>query len=176
MFGDKPRPPAEPGLEWCIYHSVKWCLNLKRSADYSVSEEEPPAPLPSGEQQCEHPPPPPPLFFGLFQRRLSELVSCSNIHSVSTSSPCSTIHPPAAALPHPHPRVTSQCLSPPFFLQASTAPPLHPALGPDEPLWDSSRWMGNKEVTGGPPLPVPPCITANQAVGNLLQLSQQSNE
>lgn len=66
MFGDKPRPPAEPGLEWCIYHGVKWCLNLKRSADYSVSEEEPPAPLPSGEQQCEHPPPPLLPFFLAF--------------------------------------------------------------------------------------------------------------
>lgn len=35
---------------------------------------------------------------------------------------------------------------------------------------------GTKGREGCPPLPVPPCITANQALGNLLKLSRRSNE
>lgn len=47
--------------------------------------------------------------------------------------------------------------NPPHPLTSSHSASLHPStlLGPDEPLWDSSRWMGNKGVRGRPPLPVP---------------------
>lgn len=89
-------------------------------------------------------------------------------HAASHYLPMSCRLPPPPFSPTP----------PAHFLPFCKPPLLHPStlLGPDEPLWDSSRWMGNKGVRGGPPLPVPPCITANQALGNLLKLSRQSNE
>lgn len=94
----------------------------------------------------------------------SQQAPFSRIHSPSCTI---SLSPFSFTLPT-LPRITSQCLAgcltPPFsptppahFLPFCKPVLLHPStlLGPDEPLWDSSRWMGNKGVRGGPPLPVP---------------------
>ena len=163
-FRDKCSPLGGEGLECCIYHGLKWCLNLTKALIIQTEEELPAHYLPEHNNVNTRLP-------GRPQCSLSELVSCSTIHSISTSTTLQdsflVLHylslllvSLALALPPD----ASQVAAPPppsappaHFLPFCKPPLLHPStlLGPDEPLWDSSRWMGNKGVRGGPPLPVP---------------------
>lgn len=168
-FRDKCYPLGGKGLEWCIYHGLKWCLSLTKVLIIQSEEELPAHYLRENNNVNTRLP-------GPSQCRLSELVSCSTIHSISTSTVFQDSFPVLLYLSLPFsftlptlPHVTSQCLAGcPHTPPLSPTPPahflpfckpllLHPStlLGPDEPLWDSSRWMGNKGVRGGPPLPVP---------------------
>lgn len=138
-FRDKCYPLGREGLEWCIYHALKWCLSLTKVLIIQSEEELPAHYLPENNNVNTRLP-------GLSQCSLSELVSCGTIHSISTSTVlqdsfpvlhylslllvllslrCLTLPPnvlQVASLPlQPHPA----CSLPPI-LQASAAPPLHP--------------------------------------------------
>lgn len=65
-------------MEWCIYHGLKWCLSLTKVLIIQSEEELPAHYLPENNNVDTRLP-------GLSQCSLSELVSCSTIHSISTS-------------------------------------------------------------------------------------------
>lgn len=156
-FRDKCYPLGGKGLEWCIYHGLKWCLSLTKVLIIQSEEELPAHYLPENNNVNTRLP-------GLSQCSLSELVSCSTIHSISTSTVLQDSFPVLhylslllASLSLTLPRITSQCLagSPPCLLHllllllSPSAPPYPltsshsaslccstppPLLGPDEPL------------------------------------------
>lgn len=139
-FRDKCYPLGGKGLEWCIYHGLKWCLSLTKVLIIQSEEELPAHYLPENNNVNTRLP-------GLSQCSLSELVSCSTIHSISTSTMlqdsfpvlhylslllaslslcCLTLPPHVAQVaPSLQPNPT---LSLPPILQASAAPPLPPYL------------------------------------------------
>lgn len=145
-FRDKCYPLGRKGLEWCIYHGLKWCLSLTKVLIIQSEEELPAHYLPENNNVNTRLP-------GLSQCSLSELVSCGTIHSISTSTVLQDsfpvlhylslllVHSPYAAS---HYLPMSCRLSPsPFsptppahFLPFCKPPLLHPStlLGPDEPL------------------------------------------
>lgn len=85
------------------------------------------------------------------------------------------VAPPPPLLPPPSSSAQPSTLtsSHSASLRCPTPPPLLVLMSHCEIQADG--W-GTKGREGCPPLPVPPCITANQALGNLLKLSRQSNE
>lgn len=189
-FRNKCYPLGGKGLEWCIYHGLKWCLSLTKVLIIQSEEELPAHYLPENNNVNTRLP-------GLSQCSLSELVSCSTIHSISTSTVlqdsfpilhylslllaslslrCLALPPHVVQVPPPQPPLQPNPtrLLPPI-LQASAAPPLHPTWS----WWAIVRFKqmdGEQRGERGAPSACPPCITANQAVGNLLKLSRQSNE
>lgn len=78
-FRNKCYPLGGKGLEWCIYHGLKWCLSLTKVLIIQSEEELPAHYLPENNNVNTRLP-------GLSQCSLSELVSCSTIHSISTST------------------------------------------------------------------------------------------
>lgn len=143
-FRDKCYPLGDEGFERCIYHGLKWCLSPTKVLIIQ-SEEELPAHYHPGNNNMNTRLP------GPSQCSLSELVSCSTIHSISTStrihsssctiSPSFQPHSPYAASHY----LPMSCRLPPplfsrtppsHFLPFCKPPLLHPStlLGPDEPL------------------------------------------
>lgn len=135
----------EKGLEWCIYHGLKWCLSLTKVLIIQSEEELPAHYLPENNNVNTRLP-------GLSQCSLSELVSCSTIHSISTSAVLRDSFPVlhylslllaplslhCLTLP-PHDVQTAPTFSPTLdthFLPFCEPLVLHPStlLGPDEPL------------------------------------------
>lgn len=78
-FRDKCHPLGDKGFEWCIYHGLKWCLSLTNVLIIQSEEELPAHYLLENNNVNTRLP-------GLPQCSLSEPVSCSTIHSISTSS------------------------------------------------------------------------------------------
>lgn len=145
-FRDKCYPLGGKGLEWCIYHGLKWCLSLTKVLIIQSEEELPAHYLPENNNVNTRLP-------GLSQCSLSELVSCSSIHSISTSTVLQDSFPVLRYLSLPLASLSLRCLAiPPNVLQVASPPsaPPHPAyflpfckplllhpstlLGPDEPL------------------------------------------
>lgn len=186
-FRDKCYPLGDKGFEWCIYHGLKWCLSRTKVLIIQSEEELPTHYLPENNNVNTRLP-------GLSQCSLSELVSCSTIHSISTSTvlqdsflarlylslPLAPLSLRCLALPPNVLQVASSPSAPPPrslppILRASAAPPLHPTWS----WWAIVRFKqmdGEQRGERGAPSACPPCITANQALGNLLKLSRQSNE
>lgn len=140
-FRDKCYPLGGEGLEWCIYHGLKWCLSLTKVLIIQTEEELPAHYLPENNNVNTRLP-------GLSQCSLSELVSCSTIHSISTSTmlqdsflvlhylslcclalhyfpmscrlpPTHTLHPFSSTTPHPPTSSHSaslRCSTPPPYL------------------------------------------------------------
>lgn len=152
-FRDKCYPLGGKGLEWCIYHGLKWCLSLTKVLIIQSEEELPAHYLPENNNVNTR-------LRGLSQCSLSELVSCSTIHSISTSAVLQDSFPVLHYLSLLLAPLSLRCLAlPPNVLQVapphtphthtpfSPTPPahflpfckpllLHPStlLGPDEPL------------------------------------------
>lgn len=136
-FRDKCYPLGDEGFERCIYHGLKWCLSPTKVLIIQSEEELPAHYLPGNNNMNTRLP-------GPSQCSLSELVSCSTIHSISTStrihsssctiSPSFHPHSPSRrlALPPNVLQVAPSSFQPhptrslPPILQASAAPPLHP--------------------------------------------------
>lgn len=148
-FKNKCSPRGGKGLEWGIYHGLKWCLSLTKVLIIQSEEALPAHYLPENNNADTRLP-------GLCRCSLSEAVSCSTIHSISTSGELqdsfAVLHhlsPPFSLFLPPLPRITSPrsagcppqppplppSLPPrpsprrslPSILQACTAPPLHPS-------------------------------------------------
>lgn len=136
-FRDKCHPLGDKGFEWCIYHGLKWCLSLTNVLIIQSEEELPAHYLLENNNVNTRLP-------GLPQCSLSEPVSCSTIHSISTSSElqdsflvlhylsilivslsphCRTLPPGHPSLLYPAPQAHPTRSLPPI-LQASAAPPL----------------------------------------------------
>lgn len=77
-FKNKCYPLGGKGLEWGIYHGLKWCLSLTKVLIIQSEEELPAHYLPENNNADSRLP-------GLCRCSLSERVSCSTIHSISTS-------------------------------------------------------------------------------------------
>lgn len=110
-FRDKCYPLGGEDLEWCIYHGLKWCLSLTKVLIIQSEEELPAHYLPENNNVNTSLP-------GLSQCSLSELVSCSTVHSISTSTMLQDSFPVLHYLSLPVsltlptlPRITSQCLA-----------------------------------------------------------------
>lgn len=101
-FRDKCHPLGDKGLEWYIYHGLKWCLSPTKVLIIQSEEELPGHYLHENNNVNTRLP-------GLPQYSLSELVSCSTIHSISTT-PSSRIH-------------SFSLLIDSLFLQCLTLPP-----------------------------------------------------
>lgn len=136
-FKNKCYPLGGKGLEWGIYHGLKWCLSLSKVLIIQSEEELPAHYLPENNNADTRLP-------GLCRCSLSEPVSCSTIHSISTSgelqdsfpvlspsfqplSPyAASLYLPAVCRLPPPPRPSPRHALP-SILQACAAPPLHPS-------------------------------------------------
>ena len=141
-FKNKCYPLGGKGLEWSIYHGLKWCLSLTKVLIIQSEEELPAHYLPDNNNADTRLP-------GLCRCSLSGPVSCSTIHSISTSGELQDLFPvlhhlsllsasfslrclalPPRGLqvapPPPPPPQPSPRHSLPSILQACAAPPLHP--------------------------------------------------
>lgn len=141
-FRDKCHPRVDKGFERCIYQGLKWCLSLTKVLIIQ-SEEELPAHYLSEYNNVNT------RLLGPSQCSLSELVSCSTIHSISTTAELQDslllplcLSPFSRAASHYLPvscRLPPHSSAPPRALTSShsASPPLlHPStlLGLDEPL------------------------------------------
>lgn len=147
-FKNKCFPLGAKGLEWGIYHALKWCLSLTKVLIIQSEEELPAHYLPENNNADTRLP-------GLRRCRLSEPVSCSAAHSISTSGELRDsfpvrhhlsllsaflptlpriTSPPVCRLP-PRPALLGPALHTHFLPFCKPALP-HPStpLGPDEPL------------------------------------------
>lgn len=121
-------------VEWRIYHGLKWCLRLTKVLIIQSEEELPGHYLPENNNVNTR-------LLGLSRCILSELVSCSTIHSISNRPACPRIHspsrrpPPSPSPPPPPPHFNfalrylpvSRRLHPPPSLPGSANPLLLPA-------------------------------------------------
>lgn len=139
-FKNKCHPLGGKGLEWSIYHGLKWCLSRTKVLIIQSEEELPAHYLPENNNADSR-------LAGLRRCRLSEAVSCSTIHSISTSGgglqdsfpglhhrsllSASFSLPPRGLQVPPLPPSLPPRPSPPHslpsILQACAAPPLHPS-------------------------------------------------
>lgn len=112
-------------VEWRIYHGLKWCLRLTKVLIIQSEEELPGHYLPENNNVNTR-------LLGLSRCILSELVSCSTIHSISNRPACPRIHSPGRCR-HRHrrrrplpPTSTSPCLTSPC--RAGCTPPTPPRI------------------------------------------------
>lgn len=111
-------------MEWCIYHGLKWCLRLTKVLIIQSEEELPGHYLPENNNVNTR-------LLGLSRCILSELVSCSTIHSISNRPACPQIHSPGrrhCRRRHPTPPTLQlRLVLPPRVAQVvSPAPSLNP--------------------------------------------------
>lgn len=119
-------------VEWRIYHGLKWCLRLTKVLIIQSEEELPGHYLPENNNVNTR-------LLGLSRCILSELVSCSTIHSISNRPACPRIHSPGRRHRHRRrcrplpPTSTSPCVTSPCRA-GCTPPPPPPLPGSANPL------------------------------------------
>lgn len=108
-------------VEWRIYHGLKWCLRLTKVLIIQSEEELPGHYLPENNNVNTR-------LLGLSRCILSELVSCSTIHSISNRPACPRIHSPGRRHRYRHrrrppPPLQLRLALPPRVAQVASPPP-----------------------------------------------------
>lgn len=120
-FKNKCYPLGGKGLEWGIYHGLKWCLSLSKVLIIQSEEELPAHYLPENNNADTRLP-------GLCRCSLSEPVSCSTIHSISTSGELQDSFPVLHHLSLLSASFSLRCLAlPPCGLQVGPPPSAQPS-------------------------------------------------
>lgn len=119
-------------VEWRIYHGLKWCLRLTKVLIIQSEEELPGHYLPENNNVNTR-------LLGLSRCILSELVSCSTIHSISNRPACPRIHSPGRRRRHhrhrqPPPTLQLRLALPPRVAQVAPPHPPPPLPGSANPL------------------------------------------
>lgn len=143
-------------VEWRIYHGLKWCLRLTKVLIIQSEEELPGHYLPENNNVNTR-------LLGLSRCILSELVSCSTIHSISNRPACPRIHSPGRRRRHRRrrrrplpPTSTSPCVTSPC--RAGCTPPRHPSPDLQTPFFSPLTSSCSCEEAAGAAPPLHPYL------------------